>query len=116
MKIMVVEDEGIIAMLLEDMLCEAGHTVCGPAANLRHAEELALADRPDIAIMDLNLNGQRPFALARDLRAAGVAIIFATGYGSSAVTDADLSDAPVLTKPFDSIALRAAISKVAAQA
>lgn len=111
MKILIVEDEGLVAMLLEDMLADEGHEVVGAASTLARAEAFAEQSAFDLAIMDVNLNGERPFAFARRMRARGVKVMFATGYGAGAV-DAEFADAPVLTKPFDARALQKALAGV----
>ena len=99
-RILVVEDEMMIAMLVEDMLLELGCTVVGPAHGL--AEALALAQSEpglDAALLDVNLAGQPVFPVADALREKGVPAIFSTGYGDAGLRDIDRG-APVLQKPF----------------
>jgi CheY-like chemotaxis protein len=99
-RILVVEDEMMIAMLVEDMLTELGCLVVGPAHALDVALDLARTEpRIDAALLDVNLGGQPVFAVADALREKGVPTIFSTGYGDAALREADRG-APVLQKPF----------------
>jgi CheY-like chemotaxis protein len=99
-RVLVVEDEMMIAMLVEDMLADLGCSVVGPAHALDAALELAMSDAAfDVALLDVNLAGQPVFAVADALRARGVPAIFSTGYGDGGLRDVDRG-APVLQKPF----------------
>lgn len=99
-RILVVEDEMMIAILVEDMLNELGCSVVGPAHALDTALALARAENEiDAALLDVNLAGQPVFAVADALRLIGVPAIFATGYGGAGLRDVD-HGAPVLEKPF----------------
>lgn len=109
-RILVVEDELMIAMLVEDMLADLGCVVVGPAHTLAAALELAQGDtRIDAALLDVNLGGQPAFPIADALRARGVATIFCTGYGQTGLRDVDRG-APVLQKPFRTIDLSDALN------
>ena len=109
-RVLVVEDEMMIAMLVEDMLGEMGCTVIGPAHAVEPALNLA-ANEPEIdaALLDINLAGQPVFAIADVLRAKGVPMIFSTGYGESGLREVDRG-APVLQKPFRAAELAAALN------
>jgi CheY-like chemotaxis protein len=99
-RVLVVEDEMMIAMLVEDMLAELGCAVVGPAHALDAALDLARTeDGLDAALLDVNLAGQPVFAVADALREKGVPAIFSTGYGDAGLRDVDRG-APVLQKPF----------------
>jgi CheY-like chemotaxis protein len=99
-RVLVVEDEMMIAMLVEDMLADLGCAVVGPAHGLQAAMDLAEdAKELDAALLDVNLAGQPVFAVADVLRARNVPIIFCTGYGDAGLRDADRG-APVLQKPY----------------
>jgi CheY-like chemotaxis protein len=99
-RILVVEDEMMIAMLVEDMLLELGCSVVGPVHALAEALELARSEAGlDAALLDVNLAGQPVFPVADALREKGVPAIFSTGYGDAGLRDIDRG-APVLQKPF----------------
>jgi CheY-like chemotaxis protein len=99
-KVLVVEDEMMIAMLVEDMLSDLGCDVVGPAHGLDSALKLAMESVGlDVALLDVNLAGQPVFAVADALRAKGVPAIFSTGYGEAGLREID-AGAPVLQKPF----------------
>jgi CheY-like chemotaxis protein len=109
-RVLVVEDEMMIAMLVEDMLSELGCTVVGPAHALDAALNLAQTELAlDAALLDVNLGGQPVFAVADALRARGVPAIFSTGYGDAGLRDVDRG-APVLQKPFRAGDLAKALS------
>jgi DNA-binding response OmpR family regulator len=109
-RILVVEDEALVAMLLEDMLIDLGFEVVGPALTLEHALELVLAEPVDAAILDVNLGSCRSYPVAEEVAAKGIPFIFASGYDSPG---ADWNeDATVLRKPFDVGTLRAALAEM----
>src|SRR5579885_1586560 len=99
-RVLVVEDEMMIAMLVEDMLAELGCAVVGPAHGLDAALDLARNELGiDAALLDVNLAGQPVFAVADALREKGIPAVFSTGYGEAGLRDVDRG-APVLQKPF----------------
>jgi CheY-like chemotaxis protein len=99
LRVLVVEDEMMVSMLIEDMLTDLGCTVVGPAARLDEAIDLAMASDLDCAVLDVNLGGQPIFPLADLLRERGKPFAFATGYGDAGVREVDRGT-PVLQKPF----------------
>lgn len=99
LRVLVVEDEMIVTMLLEDLLAELGHTVMATASHLNEALQLAEAGGFDIAMLDLNINGKQTFPVAEVLRAQGVPFVFATGYGEAGLPEA-WRGTPTLQKPF----------------
>ncbi len=99
LRVLVVEDEMMVSMLIEDMLSDMGCTVMGPASRLDEAIELANASDIDCAVLDVNLGGQPIFPLADLLRERGCPFAFATGYGDAGLRDVDRGT-PVLQKPF----------------
>src|SRR5258705_5600939 len=98
-RILVVEDEPVIGMLLEDMLGELGYTVAAEAARIDEALEAAKTADFDVAILDVNLNGQTIAPVAEVLAARGTPFVFATGYGERGLPEA-YRDRPTLKKPF----------------
>lgn len=111
-RIMVVEDEALIGMIIEDVLRAAGYEVIGPAA--RVSEAMALLQRdppPDAALLDVNLAEERSIPLAKVLRARGIPLAFCTGYGEIADLPPECAGAPIIRKP----AAEAEILRVVAQ-
>lgn len=100
-KVLVVEDEAIIAMSLEDILADAGFDIAGPVGSVAGALAL-IAREPDIgcALLDVNLRGETVYAVADALDGRGVPFAFTSGYGADGI-DARFSDRPVLLKPVD---------------
>ncbi|MEA3002533.1 MAG: hypothetical protein QOH81_1321 [Sphingomonadales bacterium] len=114
LRILIVEDEMLVAMNIEDMLLELGHEVAGIASRLGPALALACEGRFDVAMLDVNLAGERSFAIADLLIARGIPFVFATGYGPEGI-DAKYRDRPVLQKPFRARDLAAAMTALAAR-
>ena len=108
-RVLVVEDEALVAMVIEDMLAGFGCKVVGPAANVDEALVLLGAAGIDGALVDVNLGGERlGFRVADALAARAIPYVFASGYGRSILTSPHL-DALVLSKPFDEHMLREAV-------
>lgn len=112
-KVLVVEDEMMIAMLIEDMLDELGCKLVGPATNVPRALELIGKERVEVAVLDLNLDGKDTYAIADALRQKNVPFIFATGYGSTGMRP-EYGDRPVLQKPFQAKDLETALAEALA--
>jgi CheY-like chemotaxis protein len=98
-RVLVVEDESFIAMMIVDALAELGAEVIGPASRIADAVALAEAADCDLALLDVNIAGQHTFALATRLQARGVPCLFVTGYGPEALPE-ELRQVPILGKPF----------------
>jgi DNA-binding response OmpR family regulator len=98
-RVLVVEDESRIAMLVHDFLEEMGCEVVGMASRLEDGFQKATSLSFDIAVLDINLNGQCSYPIARALLARGRAFVFATAYESSQLPAA-LHDTPLVRKPF----------------
>jgi DNA-binding response OmpR family regulator len=112
-RILVVEDEAMIAMLVEDMVLDFGSEVVGPAAKMDEALRLASTVSLDAAILDVNVGGAVVFPVADVLRSRGVPVIFATGYGAGELPSRFRND-PALSKPFSYEALAEALRTVLA--
>ena len=112
-RILVVEDEALVAMLVEDALLDAGAEVIGPAATV--AEALSLLDGtatpPHAAVLDLNLAGETSTPVADVLVARGVPFVVATGYGASVLPPGH-AKVPVLAKPYDPDELTTALGRL----
>jgi DNA-binding response OmpR family regulator len=100
-KVLVLEDETLVSMMVEDMLLDLGCEVVGPFAKLDQA--LAFVDSGegaiDAALLDVNLGGVRSFPMAEALAGKGVPFVFTTGYDESGLPDA-WRGRPTLRKPF----------------
>ncbi|MGA0598605.1 response regulator [Enterovirga sp. CN4-39] len=99
LRVLVVEDEVAISLLLEDMLLDMGCEVVGPAGRLATAAELAQSEQLDLAVLDVNLAGQPIYPVAEALAGRNIPFVFSTGYGSAGI-DEPYRDRPVLQKPF----------------
>lgn len=101
LRILVVEDEVLIAMLLEDLLQELGCVVVGTAANVAQALALLAATKPDAAVLDVNLGAGRVYPVADALNQAAIPFVFITGYGQRGLIEAFRGHASI-KKPIDS--------------
>ena len=111
-RILVVEDELMIRMLLQDMLADLGHTLAGEAGRIEEALALAKEGEFDVAILDVNLNGQPISPVVEILIKRGLPFVFATGYGQRGVPE-PYRNTPTLQKPFQADALAQAIEAAA---
>lgn len=109
LRILVVEDEAMISMMIEDMLLDCGVTVVGPAGSVAQALDVLGREEVDGALLDVNLGGEKSFAIADALTAKRVPIVFTTGYGESGVAGR-YPEARTLQKPFVSSELEAALT------
>ena len=99
LRVLVVEDEAAISLLLEDMLLDFGCEVIGPAARLSAALDAVQRESIDLAILDVNVAGEPIYPVAEALVQRRIPFVFSTGYGSAGIKDA-FRDRPVLQKPF----------------
>lgn len=97
-RILVVEDEALIAVMVEDMLAELGSVVVGPAAAIDDALALVQTEAIDAAVLDVNVRGERIDPVAHALFERGIPVLFATGY--SEIRLASLQQADVINKPY----------------
>jgi len=98
-RILIVEDEMLVAMLIEDTLSDLGHVVVGPAMRLETALAAVETESFDYAILDINLAGKTSFPVADLLVEKGIPFMFASGYGAAGLTEG-YRERPVLQKPF----------------
>ncbi|QPF83810.1 response regulator [Bradyrhizobium genosp. L] len=108
LEVMVVEDESMVAIMIEDMLEDLGHRVVVTSGSMSKASKIVADASADLAILDVNLNGEETYPLAASLRSREIPFIFATGYGACGIR-AEWSDVPVLQKPFQARELAEAI-------
>ena len=106
-QVLVVEDELLLALDIVQLLRKLGCEAVGPAPSVSRAQELIDEARPDFALLDVNLGGERSTAVAETLRALDVPYALATGYGAEQLPEPALRDAPRVTKPLTLDALRA---------
>lgn len=115
-RVLVVEDEALVAMLVEDGLVDAGARVLGPASSVDEALQLIETAMLDgglsAAVLDMNLNGEAVTPVANRLAALGVPFLFATGYDRD-LDRGDYTAVPLLEKPFDPTMLVAAVEALA---
>ena len=83
--VLVVEDELLVAMLVEDMLADAGCIVIGPFARVPAALAAARVETVDVALLDVNVAGEMVFPVAHMLETRGFPFLFVTGYGQAAL-------------------------------
>ena len=107
-RLLVVEDEPLVALEIEAELADAGAVVVGPVGTLEAAARLIEAEPLDAALLDANLAGKPVDALATALAARGVPFAFASGYGPSGLPEG-FRDRPLLGKPFGAEALVALV-------
>lgn len=107
--VLVVEDESLVAMFIEDTLADLGCSVAGFATHFADALEKARTLSFDVAILDVNLNGQQTFPIAELLAGRGVPFVFATGYGMATVPDG-FESRPIVQKPFQERELARALA------
>jgi CheY-like chemotaxis protein len=108
--VLIVEDETIVAMLLEDMLEELGCSRVLHAGSIDEAIGLVRERKPDAAMVDVNLGGVYAYPVAASLAEAGVPFVFTTGYGADGIA-AEWAARPVVQKPFSMENLSATLKR-----
>jgi DNA-binding response OmpR family regulator len=98
--VLVVEDEWVISSLIAAALQDAGYAVVGPVGHLDDALQLLADEWPDVALLDVNLNGRPSFAIADHLRALNIPFAFMSGYAASDLPP-NYRQIPLLQKPVD---------------
>lgn len=100
LRVFAVEDESLVAMQLEDILEELGCEIVGMAMRVGRALDMLGALRSvDVAVLDMNVAGEKVYPVAEHLRERGIPIVFATGYGRSGIME-EWRDNPILQKPY----------------
>ena len=98
-RLLIVEDEPLIAIELQDLLEQRGAAVLGPTPSVQTALAAIESDRPDAALLDVNLRGVRSTPVASVLLAASIPFLLVTGYSRSQLPDPELRKAPIVPKP-----------------
>jgi PAS domain S-box-containing protein len=114
-RVMLVEDEALVGMMMRDLVTEIGYFVAGPFCTLNEAMSAASANRFDVALIDVNLGGEYAYPLAEQLTEQGVPVIFLTGYDQGGI-DPQFSQIPVLQKPVDREVVEQALRGALAEA
>ena len=107
-RILVVEDEMTIAMLIEDMANDLSYEIAAVVPRLEDAMRLVDSDDFDVAMLDVHLNGKTVFPFAAELDKRGVPYLFATAYGARSIPE-EFRDHAVLEKPFGPLELGRAL-------
>ena len=108
-QVLVIEDEMMVAMLLEDMLSDIGCTPVGPARTVKSALKLIERAEFDIAILDVNLNGDETYPIAEALTARAMPFVFASGYSAGGLRK-EYRSSFFLQKPFQQNELERALA------
>ncbi|HEX9932419.1 MAG TPA: response regulator [Allosphingosinicella sp.] len=110
-RILIVEDEPIVALALQDMLEDLGYEVIGPAFRVPPALALAESEAIDAAILDVNMGDGDSYGVAERLRARGIPYLFATGYGREGLEPGH-EETPVLQKPYRDAQVEAELKRM----
>jgi len=108
-RVLVVEDEDLISMLTEDMLGNLGYEVGSAVATLKDGVKAAADGNFDIAVLDINLRGEKSYPIADILIERGIPFVFTSGYAAKGV-DQRYSKTPTLQKPFTQESLKSVLS------
>jgi DNA-binding response OmpR family regulator len=110
-RILIVEDEAMIALLVQETLSDVGYRIAGVAPRLAVGLDMARSAAIDVAVLDINLNGEECFPIARVLRDRNVPFLFASGCSEDGIP-AEYSQVPVVTKPYNVATLMSALSSI----
>ncbi len=113
LRVLLVEDEALIALHTQDVLCEGGYEVVGPADRLDEALDLARSEQLHAAVLDVNLAGEFVWPVADILFERGIGFLLLTGFGFRLGVPASCIGAPRLTKPLSPDDLLAAMVTIA---
>ncbi len=106
MRILVAEDESLIALDLVRALEDAGCTVIGPVSRIQDVPALAKSEQPDGALLDVNLRGSQIFEVLPQLQDLGIKVVLTSGYDDATLFPPAYRGLPRVTKPFDERSLR----------
>ncbi|MGM4918845.1 HWE histidine kinase domain-containing protein [Tardiphaga sp. 813_E8_N1_3] len=115
LKVLMVEDQLLIAMDVETMLTQEGAASVETASSVKEALIALTMMRPDVAILDVNLGNGSSVPVAQALRERGIPFVFATGYGETSLIPASMDDVPIVRKPYDLASLVAAMTTAMAK-
>jgi CheY-like chemotaxis protein len=109
--VLIVEDQYLVADGILRAVETLGGRVIGPVRDCQSALQLAAEEKPDLALLDINLDGVEVYPAAKELRRMRIPMIFTTGYDRSAIA-AEFTETPHLDKPVTAWGLAAALSKI----
>lgn len=115
LRVLVAEDEFLVGLMIEEYLRELGHEVAGPFSDLDALRTAISAETFDVAVLDVNLNGQMVFPVADQLLAEKRPFVLSSGYGRSSIPERFRSG-PILAKPYDYTALDRELRRIAGAA
>lgn len=110
-RVLIVEDEIMVAWGMQDMLTQLGCEIVGLASRVDEALGMIAAENFDAVVLDINLNGEKSYPVAEALAAQSVPFVFATAYGVDSLPN-EYRGLPVLEKPFESARLGDALAKL----
>ena len=110
-RVLLVEDEPLVSMMLADMLSAFGHKVDGPYSRFNDAILAAKSNNLQAGILDVNLGGEKTYAVANILTDRKIPFAFVTGYGPDSIVSA-FAHAPVLQKPIEAAKLHALLQQI----
>lgn len=113
-KVLILEDEPLIAWDIEEELISRGWDVVATVATIASAFDALAAHNPEIAVLDVNLGKETSFDLARHCASNGTAVVFLTGQSAGSGPE-DLRHVPICSKPVDYNALQAVLEAAATQ-
>ncbi len=111
-RVLIVEDQMLIAMHLEQILLGAGVKEIITTASVAEALHSLRNDQPDVAILDVNLGGETSEALAQDLKRRSIPFMFATGYGDNMIPAHKFPRTPVVQKPYEAATIIAHLGRL----
>jgi CheY-like chemotaxis protein len=114
-RVLVVEDEMTVALLIEDMVSELDYEVAAIVPRLEDAMRLLDSESFDLAMLDVHIEGKTVFPFAAELEARDIPFLFATAYGPRGIPE-EFRSHLVLQKPFGPVELRRALMELAASA
>jgi CheY-like chemotaxis protein len=110
-RVLVVEDELLTAMEMERILGDLGCDIVGPAPSVKRALALLDEERPDLAVLDVQLGAERAAPIAERLEALGIPFVLVTGYGQLEPKEPVLRRAPRLSKPVEEREIAQALAR-----
>ena len=110
-RVLVVEDETMVALMIEETLKEAGCAIIGPTGRLSTALELIRDEAPDAAVLDVSVRDGKTYPVADELLARGIPFVISTGYSDHSLPE-NLRLEPRLAKPFSPVELALAVERL----